>query len=53
MAGAPFYIPEPNHAGLVLRSPSAKRMADLVTDYAERFRRDFMIAMPAPEKSAH
>lgn len=46
-------VPEPNHAGLILRSSDAKRMDSLVNEYGERFMKDFNASMPAPEKSVH
>jgi biotin carboxylase len=41
-------LAKPNHAGLIVRSPSLARVDELLTDYAERFRRDFVAALPAP-----
>lgn len=40
-----------SHAGLVVRSKDYQRVQQLVRDYDERFKRGFMISMPAPEKS--
>lgn len=40
------------HAGLIFRSPSAKRVEELVNGYAERLGRDFMVHTPMKEKPA-
>jgi hypothetical protein len=39
-----------HHAGLILRSDSPERIADLLTSYRQRFERDFLTSMPAPDK---
>ena len=44
---------EPHHVGLVLRSPSHKRIQELLESYQERFVRDFTAVMPAAEKPGH
>jgi biotin carboxylase len=37
-----------NHAGLIVRSPSLARVDELLAQYVERFRHDFVAALPAP-----
>jgi hypothetical protein len=39
-----------HHAGLILSSPSLKRIEELLNSYAERFRNDFYAFQPAPER---
>ncbi len=39
------------HAGLIVASPDAARLESLLSDYAERFARDFLAVMP-PKQSA-
>jgi hypothetical protein len=39
-----------HHAGLILRSDLPDRIADLLTSYRQRFERDFLTSMPAPDK---
>ena len=41
-------LEKPNHAGLIVRSPSHARVDELLAQYAERFRHDFVAALPAP-----
>jgi biotin carboxylase len=38
-----------HHAGLVVKSPSQERIDQLLASYTERFRRDFVAALPAAE----
>jgi biotin carboxylase len=38
-----------HHAGLIVRSPRAERVDELLALYSERFRQDFVAAMPAPD----
>ena len=40
-----------HHAGLVVASPSAERVATLLGSYMQRFREDFYAAMPALEEA--
>jgi biotin carboxylase len=37
----------PNHVGLVVRSPSAERVEQLLDEYERRFAEDFYVAIPA------
>jgi len=39
-----------HHAGLIVRSSDPRRIETLLSDYAERFSRDFLATMPAPER---
>ena len=39
-----------HHAGLIVRSRDPRRIETLLSDYAERFSRDFLATMPAPER---
>ncbi len=39
-----------HHAGLIVRSPNAGRVRELVERYSEEFARRFLASMPAPEK---
>jgi biotin carboxylase len=43
-------VPKSHHAGFVLRSPKAERIAELLDSYAKRFREDFYASAPVPEK---
>lgn len=36
-----------HHAGLIVKSPSQERIDELLASYTERFRRDFVAALPA------
>ena len=38
-----------HHAGLVVKSPSKERIDQLLASYTERFRQDFVAALPAAE----
>jgi hypothetical protein len=39
-----------HHAGLIVRSPNAGRVRELVENYSEEFARRFLASMPAPDK---
>ncbi|MBL8148795.1 MAG: ATP-grasp domain-containing protein [Blastocatellia bacterium] len=39
-----------HHAGLIISSPSLKRIEELLASYTERFRNDFYAFQPAPER---
>jgi hypothetical protein len=39
-----------HHAGLIVRSGDPTRVETLLSDYTERFTRDFLATMPAPER---
>ncbi|MBI2416620.1 MAG: ATP-grasp domain-containing protein [Ignavibacteriales bacterium] len=41
------------HAGLIAASPSYERIEFLISDYTERFYRDFFISQPLPEKATN
>jgi biotin carboxylase len=41
-------LQKPNHAGLIVRSAQPARIDQLLASYAERFRQDFVAALPAP-----
>lgn len=43
-------IRRPHHAGLIVCSPDSQRVEHLLNDYAERFARDFLAILPAPER---
>ncbi|WP_419806465.1 ATP-grasp domain-containing protein [Terriglobus sp.] len=45
-----FRIKQKHHAGLIVLSPSADRVRDLVGSYQHRFERDFCTSLPAPDK---
>jgi biotin carboxylase len=38
-----------HHAGLIVKSPSPERIEQLLASYTERFRRDFVAALPAAQ----
>jgi biotin carboxylase len=40
-------LQKPFHAGLIVKSPSQERIDHLLASYTERFRRDFVAALPA------
>ena len=40
-------LAKPNHAGLIVRSPSLARVDQLLASYAERFKADFVASLPA------
>jgi biotin carboxylase len=39
-----------HHAGLIVRSADPRRVEALLSEYTERFSRDFLATMPAPER---
>jgi hypothetical protein len=39
-----------HHAGLIVRSDNAQRVAQLLDSYTPRFRDDFMAVLPAPDR---
>src|SRR5208337_3382092 len=39
-----------HHAGFVLKSPSAKRIEELLSSYERRFANDFMATQPVPDR---
>jgi biotin carboxylase len=39
-----------HHAGLIVRSPRAERVKELLEDYGDQFARLYLATMPAPEK---
>jgi len=39
-----------HHAGLIVRSPRAERVRELLEDYSEQFAQIYLATMPAPEK---
>jgi hypothetical protein len=43
-------IRRPHHAGLIVRSADSMRVEALLHSYAERFSRDFLAILPAPER---
>jgi biotin carboxylase len=43
-------VPKHHHAGFVLRSTKADRIAELLDSYAIRFRDDFYASQPVPDK---
>jgi biotin carboxylase len=43
-------VRKPHHAGLIVRSPEPARVEALLHDYAQRFSRDFLATMPAPDR---
>jgi biotin carboxylase len=45
-----FRADKPNHVGLVVRSPSLRRVKELLDSYAERFAQDFSAYVPPPER---
>jgi biotin carboxylase len=40
-------LQKPHHAGLIVKSPSHERIDQLLASYSERFRHDFVAALPA------
>jgi biotin carboxylase len=46
-----FRIPKRDHVGLIVCSSRHQRVTELLTDYAERFGRDFTAIMPAEERA--
>jgi biotin carboxylase len=45
-----FRVDKPSHVGLVVRSPSLRRVKELLGTYAERFAQDFSAYVPPPER---
>jgi hypothetical protein len=45
-----FRVQKPHHAGLIVASPDAARIDALITDYTERYYRDFFATAPPPER---
>ena len=45
-----FRVPKHHHAGFVLRSAQAQRIAELLESYGVRFREDFYASQPVPDK---
>jgi hypothetical protein len=45
-----YRISKYHHAGFVLKSSSAVRIEELLTDYEKRFVLDFMATQPVPDK---
>jgi hypothetical protein len=43
-------VRRPHHAGLIVRSPDPRRVEALLGSYVDRFSRDFLATMPAPER---
>jgi biotin carboxylase len=43
-------LPKPHHAGIIVRSSDARRVRALLDEYTQRFTRDFLATMPAPER---
>jgi hypothetical protein len=43
-------IRKPHHAGLIVASPSAERVSELLDDYTRRFYSDFHASAPPPER---
>jgi hypothetical protein len=39
-----------HHAGLIVRSPEADRVAELLESYSRRFAETFLASMPPPER---
>lgn len=39
-----------HHAGLIVRSPNAERVRDLLADYSQQFAQLYLATMPAPDK---
>ena len=40
-------LQKPNHAGLIVRSPNPARVDELLANYSERFKNDFVASLPA------
>jgi biotin carboxylase len=43
-------IRRPHHAGLIVRSAEPRRVEQLLNEYVERFTRDFLATLPAPDR---
>ena len=48
-----YRVPEKNHAGLVVRSPSYARVQELLGRYQERFLKELHASMPIQERPGH
>jgi biotin carboxylase len=46
-------MPEPHHVGLIVRSPSAARVRELLADYAVRVARDYHASAPPKDRPGH
>jgi biotin carboxylase len=46
-------LQKPHHAGLIVRSPRQQRVDELLASYAERFRHEFVAALPAADTPFH
>jgi biotin carboxylase len=46
-------VPRENHAGLIVASPDANRVEQLLTSYAHRFGRDFLAHAPQEKEVRH
>ena len=44
-------VPRANHAGLLIASPDAERVAALLAQYTERFARDFLAHAPQTKQA--
>jgi len=42
-----------HHVGMIVRSPSASRVKELLDSYTERVKRDFWLYLPPQEKPTH
>jgi hypothetical protein len=42
-----------NHVGLIVRSPDAQRVKELLASYVERIKHDFWAYLPPQEKPTH
>jgi biotin carboxylase len=42
-------LQKPHHAGLIVKSPTQERIDHLLASYSERFRRDYVAALPAAQ----
>jgi biotin carboxylase len=42
-------LQKPHHAGLIVKSPNQERIGHLLASYSERFRRDYVAALPAAQ----
>jgi biotin carboxylase len=44
---------EPHHVGLIVQSPSCRRVEELLAQYTDRVVRDFLAYAPPPDKPTH
>jgi biotin carboxylase len=42
-------LQKPHHAGIIVKSPRKERIDELLASYSERFRQDFVAALPAAQ----